>query len=181
MSSKPNIDIVSLEGGDIGLFIALFPKVFINIFLLIGLATLGTLKNFDCLVNWVECSNVSTTNCNLHKGNFVYHYRGCTSIYRPLSYPLSSLRENYWSDYDCTEHILFIWVFIEFNKQKSFWILNVNLTLISEAAFFSGWLYFFKLYIGHRIITTIKSYSEVKPTKMAMDWPVSDTSHQSFI
>ena len=47
----------------------------------------GTCLYFDWLVHLVECVNVSTSNCNYSVGNFVYHYLGCTSGYRPLSYP----------------------------------------------------------------------------------------------
>ena len=55
------------EGGDIGLFILLFPKVFHNVFLLVGLTILGTFMNFDWLVivHQVECPYFSTTYCNL--------------------------------------------------------------------------------------------------------------------
>ena len=52
---------------------------------------LNLFMNFDCLVHWVECPNVSTTNCNLQKVNFVYHQWGCISIYKPLSYPFGTL------------------------------------------------------------------------------------------
>ena len=37
------------EGGDIGLFIALVPKVFYNVFLFVSSTTLRTILNFDCL------------------------------------------------------------------------------------------------------------------------------------
>ena len=63
------------EGGDIGLFLTLVPKVF----LFVGLTTLGSFIEFDLLV---------------HRGNFMYHHWGCTSIYRPLSYPFRSLNFN---------------------------------------------------------------------------------------
>ena len=47
------------------------------------------------LFGWfIECSNVSTTNCNLQKGSFCISSLGdvlCTSIYRTLSYPYKSL------------------------------------------------------------------------------------------
>ena len=49
------------EGGDIGLFITLVPKVF----LLVGLTTLGTIIE---LFHKVECLNVLTNNCKLQKG-----------------------------------------------------------------------------------------------------------------
>ena len=51
------------EGGDIGLFIKLVPKVFIFVYS----TTLGTTLNFDWFVHLVECSNVSTTNSNIQK------------------------------------------------------------------------------------------------------------------
>ena len=56
-------------------------------FLFVGLKTLGTFINDNWLVHEVECPNVSTTNRNLQKGNFVYNLLTCKSIYRPLSYP----------------------------------------------------------------------------------------------
>ena len=42
-------------------------KYYNNVFLFVGLTTLGTLVNFDWLAHEVEYSNVSTTNCNLRK------------------------------------------------------------------------------------------------------------------
>ena len=50
------------------LFITLVPKVFDNVFLLVGLITLETSVNFDLLVHYVECSNVLKTDFNLRKG-----------------------------------------------------------------------------------------------------------------
>ena len=38
------------EGGDNGLFITLVPKVYYNVFLCVGITTLGTL-NFDWLIH----------------------------------------------------------------------------------------------------------------------------------
>ena len=52
------------EGGDNGLFNTIIPIVF----LFVGLTTFGTLGNFDWFIHQVECPNISTTNCNLHKG-----------------------------------------------------------------------------------------------------------------
>ena len=49
----------STEGGGIGLFITLVPKVIKNVFLFVVLTTLGTLLNFDSLVHLVEST---TTN-----------------------------------------------------------------------------------------------------------------------
>ena len=36
----------------------------------------GVLLNFDWFVHLVECPKVSTTNCILQTGNFVYHHWG---------------------------------------------------------------------------------------------------------
>ena len=57
------------EGGDIGMFITLFPQGFIIKFsYALALQLWGLLMDFDWLVYLVEGSNVSTTNCNLQKG-----------------------------------------------------------------------------------------------------------------
>ena len=61
------------------MFITLVPKVLYNFFLFVALSTLGT------LVDYVECPNVLSTNCNLQNGNF------SVSSSFPLSYPLRSL------------------------------------------------------------------------------------------
>ena len=68
------------EGGDIGLFITLVHKVFIYL--------LGT---YIELIDWVIDLNVQNSNhlviyC---MSSFVYHHwgKGCTSNYRPWSYP----------------------------------------------------------------------------------------------
>ena len=43
--------------------------VYDNIFLFVGLTKVGNILNFDWFVRWVECPNVSTTNCqNQEKG-----------------------------------------------------------------------------------------------------------------
>ena len=73
------------------MFITLVPKVCNNVFLLVGLTTLGIFVNFDWLIHYVKCSNVLTTNFNYRRSNFVYHYLECTSIYQLLSYPFKSL------------------------------------------------------------------------------------------
>ena len=39
-----------MEGGDIGLFITPVPKVYNNVFLFVGLTTLGNLTNYDWLI-----------------------------------------------------------------------------------------------------------------------------------
>ena len=74
-----NITLLFSEVGDIELFITLVPKVFNNVFLFIGLTTLGT---FNLLVYLVECFNFC---------DFVDHHWGCTSLYRLLYYPFRSL------------------------------------------------------------------------------------------
>ena len=79
------------EGGDIGLFITLVPKVF----LIHWLINIGDFY-LDWLVHLVECSNVSTSNCNVRRCNFVYHHLGCTLIYQPLSYPFRSQMLDAW-------------------------------------------------------------------------------------
>ena len=68
------------EGGDIGLFISLLPKVLYQLW--------GLILNFDWWVHYVEGPKVANTN---HNFNFVYYHCGCTSIYRPLSYTFGSL------------------------------------------------------------------------------------------
>ena len=55
------------------LFITLIPKVLNNFFLFVGLTTLGTFYEFllwNWLIHKIECSNVSTNNCNLQKREF---------------------------------------------------------------------------------------------------------------
>ena len=56
---------------------------------------IGWLNKFwdfsEFLIGWLIKLSVSTTNLNLQKGNFVYHYLGSTSIYRPLPCPFRSL------------------------------------------------------------------------------------------
>ena len=44
------------------------PKFYNNDFLIVGLTTLGTLENFDLLLNYVEFANFSTTKYNIQKG-----------------------------------------------------------------------------------------------------------------
>ena len=55
---------IEREGGN-GLFITVVPKVLNDVFLFVGLTTLGTLVNFNWLVTYVEYSNISTNNYNL--------------------------------------------------------------------------------------------------------------------
>ena len=45
------------------------PKFYNNVFLLVGLTTLGTLVKFDWLIHYVMCPNFSTTNFNLSRGH----------------------------------------------------------------------------------------------------------------
>ena len=57
------------------------------------------------LIGWFIQLNISATNCNLQKANFVYHHWAFTSIYQPLSYPFSCLGEyalTYFSS-QCTD------------------------------------------------------------------------------
>ena len=56
------------ERGDNWLIISQSTKFCNDVFLFVGFTTLGTLVNFNWLVQLVECSNVSTTNFNLEKG-----------------------------------------------------------------------------------------------------------------
>ena len=67
----------------------LSPKFCNNVLFLDNFTTLGTSMNFYWLDHWVECLNVSISNCNLQKGYFfVYHHWGCISIHQPFSlYP----------------------------------------------------------------------------------------------
>ena len=59
------------EGGDIGLFIALVPKVF----LIVGLITLGTLIDFNWLVNKINVQTVQPLIVIFKRDNFVnYHW-----------------------------------------------------------------------------------------------------------
>ena len=66
------------------------PKYFNNV-LICSLNNFGDIYwiLIDWLINFNECPNVSITNCNKLRGNFVYHW-GCISIYRPLCYPFRS-------------------------------------------------------------------------------------------
>ena len=81
------------EGGDIGLFITLVPKVLNNIFLFFGLTTLGTL-NLICWLTKLSVQTFKPLIVNYRRSNFVYNYWKCTSIYLPLSYPFRSLHYN---------------------------------------------------------------------------------------
>ena len=56
------------------------PKVLNNVFLFVGLTTLGTWVNFDWLDKCFECLNVSRTNINPQTDNFVYHQCRWTTI-----------------------------------------------------------------------------------------------------
>ena len=63
-----------------------------NVFLFVGLTTLGDFKWI--LIGWFIKLKVKTFQplIIIYKmGNFVYYHLGCTSIYRPVSYPLRYL------------------------------------------------------------------------------------------
>ena len=68
------------------MFITLFPDIYKNIFLFVGLTL-----NLDWLVHEVGCPNFSSTNCYHNGGNFVYHNWGCILIYQLFSYPFRFL------------------------------------------------------------------------------------------
>ena len=74
------------ERGDNRLFISLVPLSS----LFVDLATLGTFIEF-----WLKS----------FRGNFVYHHRGCTSIYQPLFYPFRSLNLNKSYSITCKKHV----------------------------------------------------------------------------
>ena len=65
-----------------------------NVYLFVGLTTFGLLLNLDWLVHYVDCPNFYPLIVIYRRVNFVYHYLGCTSISRPLSYPFRSMRLN---------------------------------------------------------------------------------------
>ena len=70
------------ERGGNGLFITLVPKVYNNVFLFVGLTTLGDLLNFDWLYKCCIKINVQIFPPIIliqQRGNFVYHHCGCTS------------------------------------------------------------------------------------------------------
>ncbi len=79
------------EGGDLGLFITLVPKVITFSYSFLY-QLWGLIFNFDWLVNKVEYPNFTTINCNLKRGNFLFLHWGYISTYRPLSYPFRSLQ-----------------------------------------------------------------------------------------
>ena len=74
----------------LGRLLHLFHIIKNNVFLFIGLKTLGTFIWF-WLVGSLSWVSKPTTNCNLHRDNFVYNHWRCASIYRPLSYLFRSL------------------------------------------------------------------------------------------
>ena len=71
------------EGAAIGLF-------YNNVFLFVGLTTLGTFIKFwlVCSFSWDAAQPLIVI---YRRGNFVYHLKRCTPIYWPLSYPLGFL------------------------------------------------------------------------------------------
>ena len=66
------------------------PKFCNESFLIRCLHNFGDFIQFWWLVHLVECSNVSTTNCNLQKLLFGVYALGMISINWPLSYPFRS-------------------------------------------------------------------------------------------
>ena len=77
------------RGGTIGCLINKSPKFYINGFLFVRLTTLGTLIEFLYLCCFIMFSIIVSTIILINRRvNFVYHHWGCTSIYRPLSYPI---------------------------------------------------------------------------------------------
>ena len=64
------------RGGTMGCLLHKSSKFYNNIFLFVGLTTLGNLVNFDWLVNQVEFPNVSTTYFNLHNAFNVHQFIG---------------------------------------------------------------------------------------------------------
>ena len=102
------------EWGDIGLFIALVPKVF----LIVGLITLGT---YWIVINWFYKSSVQTfqqLNITYRRINFVYHHCigdvHCTSINRHLSFPYDPFIRTFW------ENIIILYLHNCFNSINDF-------------------------------------------------------------
>ncbi len=60
------------------------PKVYYDVFLLV-------LKILICYFVKLSVHAFHPLLVIYRRGNFVYHHQGCTSIYRPLSYPFRSL------------------------------------------------------------------------------------------
>ena len=84
--------IASREEGDIGLFITLVPKLS-WCFLIRWLNDFGNF--YLILIGWFINLSVQTFQQLILiyiRDNFVYHYLGCTSIYRPMSYSFRSLQ-----------------------------------------------------------------------------------------
>ena len=71
------------------MFIKLVPKVYDNVFLVVGLTTLETFA--ELVGSLTKVSKRLKHFVIYRKDNFVYHYWGFASIYRPLSYPFRSL------------------------------------------------------------------------------------------
>ena len=87
------------EGGDIGLFITLVPKVYNSAFLFVGLTTLGACIEFWLVGSWslIVQTFLQQLIVIWRRGNFVLHKWGCncTLTYRPLSYPFRYLLTKY--------------------------------------------------------------------------------------
>ena len=84
------------EGGEIGLFITLVPKVLWLRFLIRWLNNFGDLhwKLIGWMVNSAKCQTFQQLFVIYRRGNFVNYNWGCTLIYRSLSYPFRSLQRN---------------------------------------------------------------------------------------
>ena len=90
------------------------PKFNNNVFLLVGLTTLGTSVNFDWLVHSFECSNVSTTNVNRDEIQF-------QNVNESFQYGIPSqwwIKED--TCYTKNEHQLAIWVLYSIFMAKTF-------------------------------------------------------------
>ena len=70
------------------------PKFYYNVFLFVGLSTVGTLVNFTWIVQIISSVQMFQSLIVMYRrGNFVYHHWGCTAIKRQKSYPFRFLFE----------------------------------------------------------------------------------------
>ena len=65
----------------------LLQSFIINVFLFVGLTTLGIIPNYDWLVIMLSVKTFQSLIVIYRRGNFVSHHLGCIFIFRPLSYP----------------------------------------------------------------------------------------------